>query len=351
MLVSQSKKLKASMTRSSEIQLYLPGILDAFQHWHRDYAVEIDAPNLLHLMQTHSSASKTHVDYKVGLYQQVWGNRFSLDKHYAAVCYEADFKKRAPDHLYLASPINLESGLTSLTVAPQVIDDIHEDEWAEIYKSLNEYFAEQQWRFELSDAGRLYVCFPEGVAPNQLVNVDDILGQNLLDVMDTQGAIKWHARLNEIQMLLFSLPFNQQREVNRQLMVNGLWIWGGGARALEPASQSIDYIIAKNEEGRSIAYHTSADLLPKHPDHLPKGKGVIIADDCLKFYQAGDIDAWQHTINELDNTLFATLAKQVDNITLIHSCDGYQWRPKKKSLLHFFQKKRSKLTDFFIGGS
>lgn len=339
------------MTRSSEIQLYLPGILNAFQHWHRDYAVEIDAPNLLRLMQACSIPSKTNADYKIEVYQQIWGKRFSLEKHYAAVCYKADFKKKVPENLYLASPINMESGLTSLTVAPHVIADIDESEWATMCNALNEHFAGQQWQFEYSENGRFYVSFPDGSVPEHLDNVEAILGQNLLDVMDTQGAIKWHASLNEIQMLLFSLPFNQQREANRQLMINGLWIWGGGESTLEQPSKTIDYVIAGNEEGRAIAYHTSADLFETHPDRLPEGKGVIIADDCLKFYQAGDIDGWQNAINDLDETLFATLANHRENITMIHSCDGHQWLPKKKSLLHFFQKKRSKLTDFFIGES
>lgn len=337
------------MTRSSEIQLYLPGLFNAFQHWRRDYAVDIDAPNLLRLMQACSRSSKTHADYKINIYQQLWGQQFSLEKHYAAVCYEADFKKAIPENVYLASPINLESGLTSLNVAPHVIADLNETEWFAMCKTLNVHFSEQQWQFEYSENGRLYVSFPDGSVPENLERVENILGQNLLDIMDTEGAIKWHARLNEIQMLLFSLPFNQQREANRQLMVNGLWIWGGGVSCLDQVQPSIDYVIGGGQEGRSIAHHASADVFTAYPDSVPEGRGIIIADDCLKFYQAADIDGWQEAITALDATLFAILLKQVENISMIHSCDGYQWLPKKRSLLHFFQKKRSKLTDFLIG--
>lgn len=337
------------MTQPAEIHLYLPGILDAFEHWHRDYAVEIEAPNLLRLMQVCSAASKTCPNYKVDVYQQVWNKNFTLEKHYAAACYESDFKKAAPQNIYLASPINLESGLTSLTVAPHVIADIDESESLIMQSALNDYFAEQLWQFEYSQTGRLYVSCPPEAVPHQVATVDAILGQNLLDIVDTKGAIQWHARLNEIQMLLFSLPFNQQREANRQLIVNGLWVWGGGTSTLQQASNTLDFVIGGNREGRVIAHHAAADFLTTYEDHVPQGKGIIIADDCLDAYQAGDIDTWQAAIRDLDKRLFAALANQVENIASIHSCNGYRWRPKKKSLLHFFQKKRSKLTDFFIG--
>ncbi|MCC5856884.1 MAG: hypothetical protein JJT90_01900 [Ectothiorhodospiraceae bacterium] len=40
---------------------------------------------------------------------------------------------------------------------------------------------------------------------------------------------RWIARLNEMQMLLFGLPLNQDRQAQGLPAVNGVWIWGGGA--------------------------------------------------------------------------------------------------------------------------
>jgi len=38
-------------------------------------------------------------------------------------------------------------------------------------------------------------------------------------------ALHWHQLFNEIQMLLFSHPVNEAREVRGELPVNSVWLW------------------------------------------------------------------------------------------------------------------------------
>jgi len=58
--------------------------------------------------------------------------------------------------------------------------------------------------------------------------MSELNGRSLRQHLPTgPEAKKWIRLWNEIQMLLFDLPLNQQREAAGQLPINSVWFWGG----------------------------------------------------------------------------------------------------------------------------
>jgi hypothetical protein len=77
----------------------------------------------------------------------------------------------------------------------------------------------QHWLLQLADM--------PAVAFTALSELD---GQPVADHLPKgKQAVDWICLSNEIQMLLFDLPLNQQREAAGKLPVNSLWFWGAAA--------------------------------------------------------------------------------------------------------------------------
>lgn len=143
------------------------------------------------------------------------------------------------------------------------------------------------------------------------------------------GATAWHARMNEIQMLLNQCPINEARAARGALAVNSVWFWGAGALT-QPRH-------GRGEQGWS-ALSGDHDLLPGLADcmadsladgtglraralpadgeqwsrELPAhGRHLLVLEQLQLAACAADIGAWQQALSALDTNWFVPLANAV----------------------------------------
>lgn len=135
-----------------------------------------------------------------------------------------DFSK----HLLFADPVHLVLQRDSFSLSGPVPLSLSLDESASLIASLNHHFGADGLHFALASSGRWYLRLDRrpqintshpAVAINRDINA--FLPQGL-------EAGKWRQLLNEIQMLLFSHPVNQARELAGLPLCNSLWFWGEG---------------------------------------------------------------------------------------------------------------------------
>lgn len=94
--------------------------------------------------------------------------------------------------------------------------------------ALNQGFADQPLSFHAGASGCWYVS--TSLTPDlRTTPLDQAVGRSMADSLPTgNDARRWIAWLNEMQMLLFALPLNRDREQQGLPCINGLWLWGGG---------------------------------------------------------------------------------------------------------------------------
>jgi len=123
-----------------------------------------------------------------------------------------------------------------------------------------------------------------------------------------EDAMRFRARLNELQMLLHEHPVNQMREARGELPVNSLWLWGGGQR---PASCTIAApLYTCNTETRALGAFCSMPMpvLPAHLDiALLETDGIIVLETLTGAGQIGDAYGWREALRALEQDWFMPL--------------------------------------------
>jgi len=119
--------------------------------------------------------------------------------------------------------------MDQLVLAGDLSDQMSDEECSEITKSINNlfnesdydnsweliYYAKNQW-FLLSDFQLINQAIPKDKIGKPLARPDS----------SDDASNYWIQTLNEIQMLLFSMPLNQLRLNESRQQCNSLWIWG-----------------------------------------------------------------------------------------------------------------------------
>lgn len=134
-----------------------------------------------------------------------------------------------------ADPVHLRLQRDQLVLLPDVI--VSAGEAAQLCAALNEHFAGQGMAFFAPHPQRWYVRV-DGLPDIETVPLSQAAGCNVRSLLPTGAeAARWHRVFNEIQMLLFAHPVNEDREARGELPVNSLWLWGGGATGMLPPTQ------------------------------------------------------------------------------------------------------------------
>ena len=143
-----------------------------------------------------------------------------------------------------------------------------------------------------------------------------------------EGASRWHARMNEIQMLLNQCPLNQDRAARGESVVNSVWFWGAGRLPEPPA----DALRGESSEHAGIARYTRVhgdnDLLAGLADWaglrarpLPddgvqwlrdaplQGAQLLVLEDLQLAACAADIGAWQLALHTLEQRWLRPIAE------------------------------------------
>jgi hypothetical protein len=226
----------------------------------------------------------------------------------------------AGDRIWLrADPVHLHADMGRLIVFPPPMLGLDLAESSAICEWLNghEHFPGPAlaavsggcWLLEVDAAAKEL----RTVAPSQVhgEDADRFLPQG-------EGAAGWHARMNEIQMLLNLCPINEARVARGALAVNSVWFWGAGALT-QPrhgrGEQSWSALSGDHDllPGLAECMGLRARALPADGEQwsreLPEhGTHLLVLDQLQLAACAADIGAWQQALSALDTNWLVPLA-------------------------------------------
>lgn len=131
-------------------------------------------------------------------------------------------------HLIFAEPVHLLLQRDSFCLSGPVPLPLSLDESTSLIASLNQHFHADGLEFILTNSSRWYLRLdrrPEISTSHPMLAINRDINAFL---PKGKEAGKWRQLINEIQMLLFSHPVNQSRELADLPLCNSLWFWGEG---------------------------------------------------------------------------------------------------------------------------
>lgn len=134
-----------------------------------------------------------------------------------------------------------------------------------------------------------------------------------VDSILPKGDARWHALLNETQMLLHAHPVNAAREARGEPAVNSLWPWGAGRL---PASAGAPWHSVCADEPLALGLARLAGLrhrpLPAGANEWlerapPDGRYLVMLDALRAPLALGDAEACAQRLQSLEERWFAPL--------------------------------------------
>jgi hypothetical protein len=233
-----------------------------------------------------------------------------------------------------ADPVHLRLQRDALLLADARLLAITREEADALVASLNAHFSADGFTLQAPHPDRWYAALaqapeisttPLALAAGQ--SVDPKLPRGA-------GAAAWHARMNEVQMLLHAHPVNAAREARGQMPVNSLWFWGAGvlprndntgedtdtdedpdeSAGDEKPSHLFSRVWAADPLARGLARWRNAPALdlPASAQALldgasAEGVGLALLDGLEAARSYGDLGAWEARLRELESNWFAPL--------------------------------------------
>lgn len=217
-------------------------------------------------------------------------------------------------HWLIADPAHLRIDRDHALLADIGVMHLNQAEADVLVHALNQHFATDGLRFHAPTPGRWYLQHPQPTDANFTPLVDAI-GENV-DAHRPQGSsgLDWNRTLNEIQMLLFSHPLNQEREDRGDTAVNSIWLWGNGQQATPHTAEGIIY--SGDETVRLLSSASGSSLqdtpysLPLWLETHPTTEDAWIHLDRLQAAaQYRDAWGWREGLEQLEQDWFTPLLR------------------------------------------
>lgn len=125
-----------------------------------------------------------------------------------------------------ADPVNLQLQRAQMLVLPDVMPS--QDEAAALCARLNEHFAGMGLHFIALHSQRWYVKLEAEPQMTTSPLRQVVWGDAKFHQPQGADALRWQRFVTEMQMLLYAHPSNREREARGELLINSLWLWGGG---------------------------------------------------------------------------------------------------------------------------
>jgi hypothetical protein len=214
-----------------------------------------------------------------------------------------------------ADPCHLRLGTDRVVLADAATFPIDATEADALVAALNAHFAPDGVSFRAARPERWYLRLDEvpaiettPLAAARAQSVDPLLPRGA-------GARAWHARLNEVQMVLHTHPVNEAREARGAPAINSVWTWGAGRLAAAALPRPFGRVRADDPLVRGLAHASGAATFPA-PANAAAWLGETGIDgieaivlDALRVPAAyGDGDEWRTRLAALERHWFAPLA-------------------------------------------
>ena len=233
-----------------------------------------------------------------------------------------------------ADPVHLRLGRTDLSFVPAAAFELDALESEALTGTLNRHYAGEP---EFRAVAPRHWCARLAAAPGvRSLSTAEVAGRDVdANLPQGEDATLWHARLNEIQMLLHGHPVNEAREARGAPEVNSVWFWGAGSVPAGGAATDLRWrsVSADEPVARGLALQFGARALRLPADaaawlgQLPEeGRHLAVLDALRVPLALGDAAAWNARLAELEAQWFAPLLvalreRRIGMLTL-HAPDG-----------------------------
>jgi len=230
----------------------------------------------------------------------------------AAVMRLNDRPQRIDGCYMFADPVHLRADRDSIIMLGKEQLEIKASEADEIIAMINAHFRDDGIRLDLISGQHWCLSVPT-VQKLHTFPLAEVIGQNIHPYLPYgEDSGYWRSILNEVQMLLSTCNFNQEREASGELTINSLWFWGCGPLPAHEKSPwttvcSDDYLV----EG--LARHTGVycERMPEDAytwyDKAGAGKHLVVMGDNYISKQAGDGIERHKTITDMETRWFSPL--------------------------------------------
>ncbi|MDZ7805109.1 hypothetical protein [Thiohalophilus sp.] len=265
----------------------------------------------------------------------------------AAVCQSVQ-QLQLDNFCLRADPVHLQADMTSAVLRGHQELRLDSDEAQQLVDSINQHLHQDGLQLVMGQPHHWYLSLPE--APGlQTSPLPSVLLQDINPHLPRgDSAADWRRLMNEVQMLLYDHPVNQQREAEGRLTVNSLWLWGGGHR---PDTASVHWQQVYTDDWLFDAlarFHAvaSEDLPESVETVLQDCHGEVLLDieDCLQPLRQQDPFAWVGAVEQFQNRWLQPLLeglrkKRYQRLTLLPA-NGQRYQLTRHTLRRWWRRRR-----------
>ncbi len=258
---------------------------------------------------------------------------------------------RAPGDTFWAhaDPVHLRADGDRLLVADPSLLELTLDEATELAGTLSNHFrgslalepvAPLRWFAQL-EAPPEQPTTPLGEVAGRALHIES-------------APLRWHALMNEMQMLLHEHPVNQAREARGAVPVNGVWLWGGG-RMGEVQSPGLRSVLsdAPLARGLATAGGVRSGRLPRDAGRwLAEGDAdgvhLVVLDRLSAARRRSAPAEWLAALESLERDWFAPLVEALQRgrigMVSLHLAAEHallQTETTRTDLRHFWRRRKS----------
>jgi|APFre7841882724_1041349.scaffolds.fasta_scaffold00225_6 hypothetical protein len=211
-------------------------------------------------------------------------------------------------------PCHLRLGIDQLVLADAATFALDTAEADALVAALNAHFAADGIALRAPHPERWYATMEPlpamettPLAAARAQSVDPLLPRG-------RDARAWHARLNELQMVLHAHPVNEAREARGAPAVNSVWAWGAGRMGGAPPQRAFSGVRAADPFALGLARASGATTHPVPATahawlEAAPAEGVeAIVLDALRVPAAyGDEPAWRERLETIERHWLAPL--------------------------------------------
>lgn len=228
----------------------------------------------------------------------------------AALRQQEDVARQSP--LWCLDPVYVRIDQEMAYVAARDELALSEQEARQLIASLNQHFADVlQIRYHNPQQWLVQIALQVSTSPLTHSMLQDV------NRMQPQGedAQRWHALLNEIQMLLHAHPVNEARVQAGKLPVNSLWLWGGGR--IDTVATAIDVVYANDALVADAAVRNAIAhaTLPRKIEAalFDTHKVLLVVTEQMPAIQQRDVYGWFAALKYLEQHFLSPLLGLLKN--------------------------------------